>query len=132
MKRLVGLLLVVSVSLYSAPLKADSYGDDSSPDTPCAVMPEPTEQRALEEQNASWEQNAIQDQTSGDQGESEYTQVDTGNYSDQETLVSSETPEHVKHARNKRWQNILIAVAAVAVAITALILVHQNQGHKSK
>lgn len=33
-------------------------------------------------------------------------------------------------ARSKRWQNIALAAGAVVVAVTAMILVANNDGHK--
>lgn len=34
-------------------------------------------------------------------------------------------------AKRKQWQNIGLAIGAVAVAVTALILVSNNQGHET-
>lgn len=46
------------------------------------------------------------------------------------TPVGQGSDEGAKAARNRRWQNIAIAAGAVAVAVTALILVANNDGHK--
>jgi len=43
-----------------------------------------------------------------------------------------EVPEETKKAqKNGNWQNIALAVGAVAVAAVALILVGTNKGHKN-
>jgi hypothetical protein len=47
------------------------------------------------------------------------------------TPVGQGANEGAKAAKKKQWQNIALAVGAVAVAITALILVANNDGHKS-
>lgn len=43
--------------------------------------------------------------------------------------VGKASNDAVAAAKSKQWQNILIAVGVVAIAITALILVHNNAGH---
>jgi|GEM_PF-6220702 len=142
MKRLVGFLLVASVTLYSTPLKADSYesnqdifAEDSSVDsndgcqvTPEAASPSPSS----EEQNTYVQQDSGQEQNAQDQNavEEQNTYSDSGNYTDSETLVTPENPSQ-KRGHPGRWKNILLAVAVVAVAITAMLLVHSHQGHKS-
>ena len=45
------------------------------------------------------------------------------------THVGKASHDSVAAAKSKQWQNILIAAGAVAIAITALILVHNNAGH---
>ncbi len=58
--------------------------------------------------------------------------------SDQTTGQSQQIPSMVgkasnqssQAARNRTWQNIAIAAGAVAIAVTALILVHNNNGHR--
>ncbi len=46
------------------------------------------------------------------------------------TLVGQGSDDGARTAKSKQWQNIAIAVGAVAVAVTALILVASNDGHK--
>lgn len=48
---------------------------------------------------------------------------------DEGTPVGYASKEGSSAARRKTWQNIGLAVAAVAVAVTALILVSSNSGH---
>lgn len=53
--------------------------------------------------------------------------------SDEGTPVSqAQEDDGRRAARRKRWQNAILAVSAVAVAITAMILVANNDGHKKK
>jgi hypothetical protein len=137
MKRFVGFLLAVSVPLYITPLRADSYesnqdiyAEDSSVDSNggCEVTPEAaTPSPSSEEQNSYVQQNA-EDQNAA---EEENTYSDKGNYTDGETLVTPENPSQ-NRSHPGRWKNILLAVAVVAVAITAMLLVHSHQGHKHK
>jgi hypothetical protein len=51
-------------------------------------------------------------------------------YDDMEgTPVGQAAHEGTSAAKKKRWQNIAIATGAVALAVTALILVANNDGH---
>ena len=45
------------------------------------------------------------------------------------TPVGQAASEGTNAAKKKRWQNIALAAGALAVAITALILVASNDGH---
>ncbi len=45
------------------------------------------------------------------------------------TPVGQAANEGFSAAKKKHWQNIALAVGAVAVAVTALILVASNDGH---
>ncbi len=45
------------------------------------------------------------------------------------TPVGAASSEGTNTAKKKQWQNIALAVGAVAVAVTALILVSTNDGH---
>ena len=136
MKKLIGFLLVTTVSFYSTALKADSYEktynpssgactDDSSDCDRCEVIPEMTTGQKTPE-----DQELFVDQDSTGASEEQRARVDTGTYADQEALVSPENLDNSKQARSKRWQNIFLAVVVVAVAITALLLVNSHQGHK--
>jgi hypothetical protein len=143
MHRSIGFLLALSVSLYSTPLKADSY-DTTAPEnytgvssentnTECPVTPQaeqmsPQEPSPLETTDPYVERAPSSPQNNPDASQ---TYTDKGNYTDQEAVVSPENNEVAKRQRNTRWRNILLAVAVVVVAITALILVHQHEGHKS-
>lgn len=45
------------------------------------------------------------------------------------TPVGQASDEGARTAKRKQWQNIAIAAGAVAVAVTALVLVASNDGH---
>jgi hypothetical protein len=137
MRKLISSMLVVSVLIYSTPLKADSYDnyqemfteDSETQDGSCQVSPDRSEALPNEEQPvyASDPDVYAQDQSP----EQKEDLLDQGNYTDQETSVTPEDHESVKRGRYKYWKNILLAVVVVAVAVTALLVVHSHEGHKS-
>jgi hypothetical protein len=45
------------------------------------------------------------------------------------SMVGKGSSQSANAARNRTWQNVAIAAGAVAIAVTALILVHNNRGH---
>lgn len=53
-------------------------------------------------------------------------------YEEEGTPVGQASSEGSNAARNQKWRNIALAVAAVAVAVTALLLVASNDGHHKK
>lgn len=48
------------------------------------------------------------------------------------TPVGQAAADGSNTAKKKQWRNIALAVGAVAVAVTALILIANNDGHHSK
>lgn len=50
----------------------------------------------------------------------------------QGSSVGKASTDGMTAAKKKQWTNIAIAACAVAVAVTALILVSSNDGHKAK
>ncbi len=50
---------------------------------------------------------------------------------DEGTPVGQAASEGSKAAKRKQWQNIALATTAVVVAVTALILIANNDGHRS-
>ena len=50
---------------------------------------------------------------------------------DEGTLVGHASNDGAKAARKKQWQNIALATSAVAIAVTALILVANNNGRSA-
>lgn len=129
MARCVVVMLALSVSLYSTPLKADSYSNEDQDvfvedpsaapeDRSCQVSP------ASEEGSSGMFTN---ESTSENPAPVQEQEAYTDNYTD----VSPENTEQTKRVRTRYWQNILLAVAVIAVAITAMLLVHSHQGHKS-
>lgn len=144
MNRLIGFLLVISISLYTTPLKADSYDSEQAlytdenladAEIPCNVSPEASSTTQSKENDSSeaYAQQDFYGETTEDQApvETEHVQSDQGNYADRETLVTPENPEQAQRSRNRYWKNILLAVVVVAVAITALLVVNSHEGHKS-
>jgi len=96
----------------------------------------PTEQVATEQTTAqaapAAEQNVSEQVTTlpleeeqATQPQSTLPQTDEKPYAH----VGKASNDAVAAARSKQWQNILIAAGAVAIAVTALILVHNNAGH---
>jgi hypothetical protein len=49
---------------------------------------------------------------------------------DEGSPVSQASDEGNRASKSRRWQNIALATAAVIVAVTALLLVANNDGHK--
>jgi hypothetical protein len=102
MKKLLTSTLVISSLILAPALRADTPSTEANTDTPTEEV-----QTAQESTPA--------DETATDEG----------------TPVSQASDDtNRKTAKRKRWQNILLAVSAVAIAITALILVANNDGHK--
>jgi hypothetical protein len=121
MKKVICPLLALSILLYTSPLKADSYtqsqpiADECSSEDEsceCAVTPgsvetaEPVPMQATESQP-----------------------VDQGTYADQESLVTPASADEESGPRAKQVRYIILAVVAVIVAVTAMLLVDSNEGH---
>jgi hypothetical protein len=121
MTRYVAVLLALSVSLYSTPLKADSYSNEDQD----VFVEDPT--TIPEDCSCQINPESVEESSPASPQEQQEVYTDNGNYTD----VSPENTEQTKRVRTKYWQNILLAVAVVAVAITAMLLVHSHQGHKS-
>ena len=51
---------------------------------------------------------------------------------DEGTSVGQASSEGTRTAKTRMWQNIGLAVGAIAIAVTALILVSNNDGHHHK
>jgi len=78
------------------------------------------------EQNISEQVSALPlEEEQAEQPQSTLPQTDEKPYAH----VGKASNDAVAAARSKQWQNILIAAGAVAIAVTALILVHNNAGH---
>jgi hypothetical protein len=104
MKKLFTSTLIISSLILAPALKADDIGTDPQ-----------TEEQTEEQTDEQTEESQPED-----------TQYDEG------TPVSQESTDNNRSAKRKRWQNIALAVGAVAIAITALILVANNDGHHGK
>lgn len=51
---------------------------------------------------------------------------------DEGTPVGQASNEGSSDAKKRMWTNIGLAIGAVAIAVTALILVSQNEGHRHR
>ena len=57
------------------------------------------------------------------------TPTDAPTEDEEGTPVGQASSEGSKIAKKKTWQNVGLAIVSVAIAVTALILVSQNDGH---
>jgi len=127
MQRIIASLLICGVLLQATPIRADTspenmfVEEDSSTNEGYPVSPQLQQEAATPPQI---------EMVSEPQGEQISSPVDQGNYTDQESFVSPSTVnEQEKKAQRKRWQNIFLAVGAVVVAVAAMLIVDQNEGH---
>ena len=120
MKKVICPLLVLSIILYASPLKADSYAGaqlvdeclDEDESCECAVTPGSNETP-----------EPIPVETPQVQA------LDQGSYADQESLVTPASGDEESAPRAQRVRYIILAVIAVIVAVTALLIVDSNEGH---
>jgi hypothetical protein len=107
MKRLLISCLIVSSNVLSPALKADQ------------IIPDQAEQVPTETESNMQIMTATTPDTTLDE-------------TSKETPVGQAANEGMSAAKRKQWQNIALAAGAVAVAVTALILVASNDGHHHK
>lgn len=81
-----------------------------------------------EDQTEAVAPDSTMDQPAADQASTNQPAADEG--TPEGTAVGQASTEGSKAAKKKMWQNIGLAVGAVAVAVTALILVADNDGHR--
>lgn len=128
MKRLITSCLIVSTLAFSPAVQAQ----DSTPSKPAPTQDETPSQETPPDRDSTTPLTPPQDNPPSVQ---EATTVDAAPPSDDEnegTPVGQAASEGSNAAKKKQWQNIALAVGAVAVAVTALILIHDNSGHSSK
>jgi hypothetical protein len=108
--------LIIASIVLSPTLRADSPA--SAPDTEMQSTPSaaPT--------------STAQETTPQENGEMATT-PETPSTEDEGSTVSAEENTANKAAKKRQWFNIFLAVAAVVVAVTAMILVAHNDGHKA-
>jgi hypothetical protein len=112
--------ILPSFLMIAMVMTSRGYGDAYTPDT--TTTQEQTQQAAPTKPAA---EPAPAPQPAADTAEPE---------DEQETLpegteVSKGEPEAHKAAKRRQWQNIALAVGAIAVAIVAIILASKNTGH---
>ncbi len=119
MKKLICPLLVLSLVLYSTPLKADSY------------TPEPPSMIVEEDEVQCPKQTGACDVTPGKVETVEPAPVIESQPTDQETYadVTPSSEDEESSARSTRLRYVVLAVVATIVAITAMLLVDSNEGH---
>lgn len=117
MKKVVCPLLILSLVLFSTPLKADSY-------TPSVE----------EDEVQCTQQTGACDVTPGKVETAEPAPVIESQPVDQDTYtdVTPASTDEESSARTTRLRYIVLAVVATIVAITAMLLVNSNEGHKHK
>lgn len=120
MKKLLTSCLAISSIILFPALKAD-VSDVGSEGT--VVYQDEVEQ---EEIGLDTPENIDENDALATDGLAEDPSNDTGG-----TPVGSAANEGTNAAKKRHWQNIALAAGAVAVAVTALILVANNNGHHS-
>lgn len=122
MKNLTAIFLIVSIATIGV-----SHADESQQTEVVVTQEEKVpEQAPQESQTPIAAQEAEVPELSTEAPASAETQTDE---KPAYTHVGKASHDSVAAAKSKQWQNILIAAGAVAIAITALILVHNNAGH---
>lgn len=126
MKKTIGGLLILSIctlSSVSADIDTSSTPQKEAPDSTLQTVPQP---QPLATDPAADTPAAMQDATTAAQDvEPKTEELPDSKY------VGKASEESSRTATRERWQNIALAVGAVAVATVALILVANNKGHKA-
>jgi len=120
MKKVICPLLILSLALFSTPLRADSY-------TPQMIVEEDEVQCPKETGECDVTPGKIETAEPAPVIESQ--PVDQGIYADQESLVTPASSDEENSARITRLRYIVLAVVATIVAITAMLIVDSNEGH---
>jgi hypothetical protein len=121
MKRLISLCLIAStIALSPARHAVADQSSDAVEETQPEETTEETPPQEPQETAPSAQESTTPEAMPPDEDEEEGT------------LVGQAANEGSRTAKSKQWQNIALATAAVVVAITALILVADNDGHRSE
>jgi hypothetical protein len=123
MKKVVCPLLILSLILYSTPLKADSY----SPQPPSIIVEEDEVQCSKETGECDVTPGRVETAEPAPVIESQ--PADQGTYADQESLVTPSSSDEESSGGTTRLRYIILAVVATIVAVTAMLLVDSNEGH---
>ncbi|MBI3237179.1 MAG: hypothetical protein HYZ48_05735 [Chlamydiales bacterium] len=132
MKRTIISGLTAASIILMPVLRADAPGQtDTQVDMQVESITPQTADAVLEVQTST---ASLGPQTSGTESESMKETTPPQNLdtdpSSEETYVGQASDEGSKAAKKKMWRSIGLAVAAVAIAVTALILVSKNDGHR--
>ena len=126
MKRCFVPSLTILSMLLASPLRADAPGqsttEESQPDD-SSLAPASTEEAQPE--GSSLDQTSTEDTLAEEPASVQPVPEEEG------TPVGQASNEGSRTAKKQMWQNIGLAVGAVAIAVTALILVSTNDGHRS-
>ncbi len=127
MKQPLVVLLATALSLSHSPLRADS----SETETLVVETPMLAEQLSVDPEKENQEMYSTDETTPITEETPPDEQLPSDIQDDAAVVGPAENSEAYKRARNKTWQNILLAVCVVTVAVTALIIVANHEGHKS-
>lgn len=125
MKKFVIPILIVSVASLGTVRAEQSVSFTS--DDPLFVSSIAANEEEPSEQQESWNQDTWDQEDSDSDYEAETLEEERET---PPTIVGRASDEAARAARNRQWQNVFIAVGAVVIAVTALILVHNNSGHR--
>ena len=127
MKKLLTSSFIISSMVLSPALRALDAPIDHENAPVNEQVVDDSEDQGISLDEASIEPDQDIDNASDEDNSTGPTDGDTEN---EGTPVGQAANEGISAAKKKRWQNIALAVGAVAVAVTALILVANNDGHK--
>jgi len=124
MKRLISSFLIASTIAFAPARHAIAdHPSDRIEEIPESEQKEPgAPEDPSQETPPSAQESTVPESIPPDEDENE----------EEGTPVGQAANEGTKTAKRRQWQNIALATAAVAVAITALILVANNDGHRSE
>jgi hypothetical protein len=148
MKKLLNFCLIASIIACSPALQAENHESMQSQRTPLedagdlpsreseapareAQEPSGADENEPLDRSHSNQDDSTQDPTTPSD-ESATPETTPSDYENEGTPVGQAASEGSKAAKRKQWQNIALATAAVAVTVTALILIANNDGHRSK
>jgi hypothetical protein len=132
MKKLITSCLIVSTIAFSPALQAQDHllADEAVSPNPDLTAPTPSQDTSSPDQDSTTSPAPPQE-ISPSQEEAPTPEDVPSNDENEGTPVGQAASEGSNAAKRKHWQNVALAVTAVAVAATALILIANNDGHHS-
>lgn len=135
MKKFIAAYLIVSTFILSPALQARSHSaprvilaDAYSPDDQDGTAENPNDPVQDDQQTPE----NPPDETTPSEPAPEPEEASTiEEATDNQGTPVSAASESTNKEKSNRWRNIIIAVVAVAVAITALFLIQENNGHRN-